>query len=324
MSLRILLAYDYDVGPETLEGLRALGLEPVFLPGADGQPGREDRFYDLDFDHVDAVICYRFFCYNDIARFPRLKFIQTTSHGIDHMPLDYIRAHGVTLCDARGVYGVPMAEYALCGVLQLYRNMPRYREQQRAHVWQMHWDARELGGRQVTLLGAGSVGRECAKRFAAMGCRCVGLCRHPADVPEGFAELRQISELDEVLPETDVLLVTLPLTGETRGIVDARRFALLKEGAVLVNIARGPVVDEGALLAALRGGRLSGAVIDVCETEPLPADSPLWDAPNLILTPHSCFIGEHNHRRFFELALKNTAAWLKTLQEEKCNETGSH
>lgn len=307
--MRLLIAKSVGFTPEMLDAIRGLGLEPCFLPGEETEP------YDLDFSDVDAVICYRFFCHNDIARFPKLKYIHTTSHGIDHMPLDYIRAHGITLCDARGVYGVPMAEFALGAVLALYKEMPAYYEKQRSRVWRFPERVRELGGRQVTLLGAGCVGAECAKRFSAMGCRCVGLCRHPVQGAEGFAEQRSIGELDAVLPETDILLVTLPLSDGTRGLMDARRLALLKEGAVLVNIARGPIVEEAALPAALQSGRLSGAAIDVFDTEPLPPDSPLWDAPNLILTPHSSFIGEHNPQRYFDLFYRNTGNWLDTLKE---------
>ena len=306
--MRILITRNTGFTPEMYEAIRELGLEPVFLPG------EEEMTYDTDFSDIDAVICYRFFVYNDISRFPRLKYIHTTSHGIDHMPLDYIRSHGITLCDARGVYGAPMAEYALCGVLQLYKSAPLLSAQQKAHRWEHPADIRELSGRRVTILGTGSVGSECAVRFTAMGCRCVGMCRHPGSAG-AFAEQRSIAELDAVLPETDILLITLPLTEETRGLMDARRFALLKEGAVLVNIARGPIVDAAAMRSALRSGRLSGAVVDVFDAEPLPADSPLWDEPNLILSPHSSFIGEHNPRRFFELVYRNTAAWLKTLQE---------
>jgi len=314
--MRILMARCAGFTPEMLEAIRKLGLEPVFLPGENGQPGDEEKTYDMDFSDIDAVICYRFFNYNDISRLPRLKYIHTTSHGIDHMPMDYIRSHGITLCDARGVYGVPMAEYALSAVLQLYKSAPLLSAQQRAHRWKHPAEVRELGGRQVTILGTGSVGTECAGRFTAMGCRCVGLCRHPGGMAAGFAQQRSIGELDAVLPETDILLITLPLTEETRGLMDARRFALLKEGAVLVNIARGPIVDEAAMLSALQSGRLSGAAADVFDVEPLPADSPLWDAPNLILTPHSSFIGEHNPQRFFDLVYRDTAAWLSSLQED--------
>jgi phosphoglycerate dehydrogenase-like enzyme len=310
--MKFLIARPVGFTPEMYEAIRALGLEPVFLPaGADGRPGPEEAAYEsVDFSDIDAVFCYRFFCYNDIARFPKLKYIHTTSHGLDHMPLDYIRAHGIRLCDARGVYGVPMAEYALGGVLQLYKAFPLLAAQQRDRVWRHPETVRELTGRQVTLLGAGSVGTECAKRFSAMGCRCVGLCRHPKDGAEGFDAQRGIDTLDALLPETDILLVTLPLTDETRGMLDARRFALLKDGAVLVNMARGHIVDEAAMAAALKSGRLSGAVVDVFDAEPLPADSPLWALPNCIVTPHSSFIGEHDPKRLFSLLYCNTVNWL--------------
>ena len=308
--MRLLLARRHGLTDDMLDAFRKLGLEPVFLPGENGIPGPESRYYDLDFSDIDAVICYIFFSYNDISRFPRLKYIHTTSHGIEHLPMDYIRSHNITLCDSRGVYGVPMSEHALSAVLQLYRAVPTFYERQKAHVWDISGEIRELGGRQVTLLGTGSVGTECARRFTAMGCRCVGLCRHPRNPAEGFAEQRNISELDAVLPETDILLITLPLSDETRGLIDARRFGLLKAGAILVNIARGPIVHADALLEALRSGRLFGAAVDVFDKEPLPADSPLWDAPNLILTPHSSYIGEHNPQRFFDLVYRDTVKWL--------------
>ena len=308
--MHILIAYMPGYNPETGEAFRKLGLTPVLLPEDVAQTGAEGKFWDMDFSDIDAVICCRLFLYNDIARFPKLKYIHTTSAGIDHMPLDYIRAHGITLCNARGVYSVPMAEFALSGVLQLYKAAPLFYGQQKAHVWKNYRELRELGGRQVTLLGAGSIATECARRFAAMGCRCVGLCRHPDPSAEFYADQRSIAELDAVLPETDILLIALPLTDETRGMMDARRFALLKEGAVLVNIARGAIVQTAALADALGGGRLSGAVIDVIDPEPLPADSPLWDAPNLILTPHNSFAGEHNPRRMFEVIYKDTVNWL--------------
>ena len=157
--MRLLIAKGVGFTEEMLAAIRGLGLEPCRLPG------EETETYDLDFSDVDAVICYRFFCHNDIARFPKLKYIHTTSHGIDHMPLDFIRAHGITLCDARGVYGVPMAEFALGAVLALYKEMPAYYEKQLSRVWRFPERVRELGGRQVTLLGAGSVGRSAQNAF---------------------------------------------------------------------------------------------------------------------------------------------------------------
>ena len=306
--MRMLMTHDVGFTPEMYDAFAAAGIEPVFLSGPDSQ-----SYDELDFSDIDAVFCYRFFCYNDISRFPSLKYIHTTSSGIDHMPLEYIRSHGIVLDNARGVYSVPMAEFALGAVLQLYKHMNRLRRQQAEHRWQMldAAETRELSGRVVTILGAGSVGTECAKRFSAMGCRCIGLCRHPRDA-EYFESVRRIDELDALLPETDILLLTLPLSDETRHIIDARRFGLLKPGAVLVNIARGPVADNAALLEALRSGHLSGALADVFDEEPLPPESPLWDVENLIVTPHSSFLGEHNPQRMFDLVYKDTVNWMKT------------
>ena len=303
--MRMLMAHAQGFTQEMFDAFAELGMEPVFLPGPEAQ------FYDLDFSDIDAVFCYRFFCYNDISRFPALKYIHTTSHGIDHMPLDYIASHGIVLENARGVYSVPMAEFALGAVLQLYKCSAQLRRQQGARTWRMLETTRELPGRLVTIVGAGSVGTACASRFSAMGCRCVGVCRHP-DPDAAFYETQMhIDRLNALLPQTDILLLTVPLTDETRHLMDARRFALLKPGAVLVNIARGPVVDTDAMADALRSGRLFGALADVFEEEPLPADSPLWELENLIITPHSSFIGEGNPQRMFELVYRDTADWLQ-------------
>ena len=303
--MRMLMAHAQGFTQAMFDAFSAAGVEPVFLPGPEAQT------YDTDFSDIDAVLCYRFFCYNEISRFPALRYIHTTSSGIDHMPLEYLRSHGITLDNARGVYSAPMAEFALGAVLHFYKCTERLRRQQCAHEWVMLESTRELPGRVVTILGAGSVGTECAKRFSAMGCRCIGLCRHPA-LTAYFEDVRHISELDALLPETDILLLTLPLTDETRGIIDARRLALLKPGAVLVNIARGPVADSAAVAEALRSGRLSGALLDVFDPEPLPPESALWEVENLLVTPHSSFIAEHNPQRMFELVYKDTVNWMQT------------
>ena len=304
--MRILFAYTPGFTEEMYREFEALGLEPVLLSGP------ETDHYELDFSDIELVVCYRFFLFNEIERFTALKYIHTTSSGIDHMPLDYIRSHGITLCNARGVYSEPMAEYALGSVLRFYRGAELLRAQQAAHRWETCRELRELSGKQVTILGAGSVGSECAKRFSVMGCSCVGLCRHPDKNAPHYTTQLHVDHLDEVLPETDILLLTLPLTDETRGIMDARRFSLLKEGAVLVNIARGPVADTAAMVEALASGRLSGAAVDVFDVEPLPEDSPLWDTENLIITPHNSFIGEHNPRRMFALIYQDTVNWLNS------------
>jgi len=308
--MNLLIAYAPDFTPEMYAALEALGYRLRFLPGDE-----RENYDDLDFSEVEAILCFRFFCYNDIARFPALRLIQLTSHGTDHLPHNTLRARGIRCFDARGTYGGPIAEFALCGVLQLYKCAPLFRAQQTAHLWLQNRALRELAGQTVCIVGTGSLGTECARRFSAMGCRVLGVCRHPR-AAAGFDEQLPLSALDDILPESDIVILTLPLTEETRGMIDARRFARMKSGAVLVNVARGPIVREAALIDALRSGHLSGAVIDVAEIEPLPTDSPLWDMDNVILTPHNSFAGSGNARRLFDLTYRN----LKAAMQEERNE----
>ena len=304
--MKFLMARSDGYTPEMLQKLEALGFEILFLDGG------EEKRYDMDFSDVDAVMCYVFFSYNDIRQFTSLKYIHTTSAGLDHMPMEYIREHNIRLCNAHDVYSVPIAEFVLGGVLQLYKDAPRLRELQRSHVWNKCSTLRELGGKKVCVIGAGSIGTEIAKRFTAMGCTVTGLCRHPAP-KQHYDAVVHIDALDEVLPESDVVISAVPLSAETRHLLNGARFARMKDGAVFVNISRGGVVETEALLEALRSKKLFGALIDVFEEEPLPPDSPLWDVENLILTPHSSFAGEYNTQRLFDLLYADTKAWVESL-----------
>ncbi len=256
---------------------------------------------------VEGIVCNGLFLYHSLDEFPRLRFLQLTSAGLDRVPLEALRARGVRVYNARGVYSAPMAEFALAGVLALCKRLRFFTDRQRERRWEKRRDLWELGGRRVTVLGCGSVGTECARRFAAFGCPVTGVDLFPRQDP-AYEAVRPLEELDGLLPETDVLVLTLPLTPETRGLLDARRLRLLKPGAILVNIARGPVADEAALIGALESGSLGGAVLDVFETEPLPADSPLWAMENLILPPHNSFVGEGNDARLSRLILENLRA----------------
>lgn len=256
---------------------------------------------------VEGIVCNGLFLCHAPEEFPNLRWVQLTSAGLDRVPLERMQARGIRLDSARGVYSVPMAEFALAGVLALYKQSRFFLEGQKARRWEKRRDLRELAGRTVTILGCGSVGTECARRFSAFGCRVLGVDLFPRE-DAAFAELLPLARLDSLLPETDIPVLTLPLTPETRGLLDARRLALLKPDSVLVNIARGPLVEEAALIAALREGRLSGAVLDVFEAEPLPPESPLWTLDNVILSPHNSFVGEGNNARLSRLILKNLAA----------------
>lgn len=250
---------------------------------------------------VQGVVCNGLFLHHPIEAFSNLRFIQLTSAGYDRVALDYVKAHGIELYNAAGVYSIPMAEFAVGGVLQLYKQSRFFWGNQKQHRWEKHRGLLELSGKTVCIVGCGNVGRECARRFAAFGCRVIGVNRTARTV-EGISALLP---LEEALPQSHVVVLTIALTEDTRHLMNGERFAMLREGAVLVNISRGAVVDEKALQAWLESSRSGGAVLDVFEEEPLPEDSPLWDSEKVLLSPHNSFVGDGVKERLTACIIEN-------------------
>ncbi len=255
-------------------------------------------------DWAEGAVCNGLFLYHRMEEFKNLRFIQLTSAGFDRVDMDYVNAQGIEIHNARGVYSIPMAEFAVSGVLELYKQARFFLENQQARRWEKHRGLLELFGRTVTIVGCGSVGTECAKRFKAFGCRVTGVDIAPRR-DDAYDAMLPIEKLDEALPASDVLVLTVPLTKATERLIDARRLKLMKDAAVVVNISRGKVIDETALAEKLRTRRLMGAVLDVFETEPIPASSPLWDLPNAILSPHNSFVGDGNGERLQRIILNS-------------------
>lgn len=254
------------------------------------------------YDWAEGVICNGLFLTHPIEQFTNLRYIQLTSAGFDRVDMDYVKSHGIEIHNARGVYSIPMAEFALCGVLQLYKQAAFFRENQRNHLWEKHRGLLELAGKNVLIVGCGSVGNECAKRFNAFGCKVTGIDLIPR-VDSLYSEMSPLDKLDNALEQADVVVLTLPLTEQTRHLIDNRKLSLTKDGATFVNIARGAIVDTEALLNHI--DRFTGAVLDVFEEEPLNKNSPLWEKPNIILTPHNSFVGERNGERLKEIIVSN-------------------
>ena len=161
---------------------------------------------------------------------------------------------------------------------------------------------KELFGKTATIVGCGSVGTECAKRFRAFGCRIEGINRSNRS-DEAYDRIQTSDKLDEILPVSDVLILAVPLTSDTEKLIDRKRLELLPENAVIVNISRGKIIDETALAELLKRGRIAGAVLDVFENEPLTEDSPIWSVPNLIATPHNSFVSEGNAQRLNDVVM---------------------
>lgn len=255
-----------------------------------------------DYSWVEGVICNGLFQYHQIEKFTNLKYIQLTSAGFDRVPMEYVKSCAIKINNAHGVYSIPMAEYVLAGVLELTKKMRFFADNQKAHKWEKHRGLVELAGKNVCIVGCGSVGIECAKRFAAFGCKVTGVARSERQ-QEYFDKVVKISDIDSVLPDMDVVVLAVPLTDETRGLMSKSRLALLSADTILVNVARGAIVDEKALIEVLPN--IFGAVLDVFTEEPLSSDSPLWDMENVIVTPHNSFVGEGNGERVDDAILRS-------------------
>ncbi len=252
---------------------------------------------------VEGVICNGLFLSHPIEQFVNLKYIQLTSAGFDRVPMDYVKTQEIGIYNARGVYSIPMAEFALSGVLTLYKQQRFFYEKQKQQEWEKHRGLLELSGKNVLIVGCGSVGSACAKRFAAFDATVWG-ADVVSDKKTYFEAVYSMDELYAILPQADIVVLTLPLTKETEHLFSARAFDAMREGAMLVNIARGGIVDTPALVAALQN-KLGGAVLDVFEDEPLGQESPLWTMENVILTPHNSFVGEGNGQRLASVILQN-------------------
>ncbi len=224
-----------------------------------------------------------------LSHMPNLHWVHSLSAGLDAFVSPELQARGCTLTNSRGIYAPAMAEYAVAGMVMLARGMPRYLEDQRGHVWRPPFMASgpELYGNRVSIVGYGEVGRHIARICRAMGME-VWASRRSAGLPNGepIDRLLSADAVDELLDGATFLVICAPLTAATRGLIGAAELRRLAPGAVVVNVARGGIVDESALVEALTDGHLAGAMVDVTETEPTPPESPVWDAPNLWLTPH--------------------------------------
>ena len=294
--MKLLVTGAWQCTKEQLCELEKLGNEVIFMQN------EKDKL-PVSPAEIEGVICNGLFLYHKIEEFVNLKYIQLTSAGFDRVPMDYVSEKGIEIHNARGVYSIPMAEFALSGVLQLYKQSKFFLKNQENHKWDKHRGLLELFDKNVCIVGCGNVGTECAKRFNTFGCNTYGVDLYPRQ-DENYEKMYALSEIDVAIEKADVLVLTLPLTEETKHWFDSEKFEKMKKGAVLVNIARGAVVDTGALIEALNS-KLGGAVLDVFEEEPLNENSPLWDLENVIITPHNSFVGEGNKERLWRVIKGN-------------------
>ena len=245
-----------------------------------------------------------------VRRCPRLRWVAATSAGageqVARAGLDQADLDRITFTSAAGVHAGPLAEFALFGLLSLVKEAAGLAAAKAARQWpERREPVGELAGRTVLVLGLGGIGRRVAELAAAFGMRVLGVRRHPDGELPGVDEVHPSSDLAKLLPQADAVVVTLPGTRETAGLVDAEALDLLPRGALVVNVGRGAVIDEDALVERLRSGHVGGAALDVFRTEPLPAASPLWRLDNVLISPHAAALSASENERIVELFRDN-------------------
>jgi phosphoglycerate dehydrogenase-like enzyme len=290
-------------------------VEPIFVPDP-GERLSPELMSQIEIatpppQDEDAPGARRF--YGSATRAPHLKWIHLPHAGIDDDVFGRLLDQGVRLTNVSGAMADPIAWSAIAGLLYLGRGFPHWAAGQQ----QSEWTPQALGAEPVDLreqtavvVGLGAIGSAVARLARALTLHVIGVRRSPAREGDPVDELVTPDALPTVLPRADWLIVTTPLTAQTRGLIDEAALDLLPRGARIVNVARGAIIDEPAMVARLADGRLGGAYLDVFAEEPLPETSPLWSMPNVIVTPHNSEAVRHPERRLDTYFLRNLQHWL--------------
>jgi len=293
--MNLLITGAWQQASEYVQSIREMGHVVMFLQN-------ESDELPCTYEWVEGVIGNGLFLMHPMEKFVNLKYIQLTSAGYDRVPIEYIENHNIEIFNARGVYSIPMAEYVVAVILNIYKHLDCFYQNQHKHIWEKRRDLEELSVKRVCILGCGSVGTECAKRLKSFGCKTIGI--DIIDVQNKyFDEIHLMSEMSSVIENADVVVITLPLTEETRHLFDAAMFSKLKDNCVLINIARGKIIDTEALIK--NAYRMKAVVLDVFEEEPLCENNVLWDLKNVFITPHNSFVGDKNGIRLSKLIIEN-------------------
>jgi phosphoglycerate dehydrogenase-like enzyme len=246
----------------------------------------------------------------------KLRWIHSTAAGVAQLMYPELRDSGILVTNPSGIFSVPMAEHTIGLLLALARNFPdSVRWQDRARwsqqeLWDKPQHLTELNGKVLLIVGYGSIGKEVAKRAKALDMRVWGVTRSGKGDRTHAEKIFAAAQLQEALPDADYVLIAAPETVETKHLIGAAQIARMKHGARLINVGRGSLLEEAALISALENGALGGAALDVVQTEPLPAESPLWKAPNLMLTPHTSAVSDRLWERETALLMELLERWF--------------
>lgn len=301
MKIKALFTYDY--GKENIKKIEQLGYDIKII-------NEKEVVYSDELKDIEVLVCYNPFQTLDIDKMKELKWIQLSSAGIDQLPSGYTRKSDIIVTNNRGGYSIPMGEWIVLKILELLKHSGKLYDNQKNKVWKMDTNILELYGKTVGFIGTGSIAEEAAKRLSGFDVNIMGLNTNGRD-SKYFHRCFPASSIDEMLALSDIVVITIPYTKETHHMINEDRLKSMREGVYIVNVARGSIIDEKSLIKNIQKGKVVGAALDVVEEEPLSSDSPLWELPNVIITPHNSWISELRNDRRFNLIYNNMERYAK-------------
>lgn len=260
-----------------------------------------------EINNADVLVTYDSFSRLDINQMKNLKYIQTTSVGIDQLPKQEIVEREIMVSNNRGGYSIPIGEWIVKSILDIYKNTVSFYKNQKNKVWQPDFTTKEVSGIRVGFLGTGTIAMEAAKRLKAFDVEVWG-GNTKGSIREYFDKCFSTSDLDEIFKSCDVVVASMPSTKETIGLVNKDKFELMKDGSVFINIGRGDLINQDDLIDCI--GKFRGVALDVFEEEPLCKDNKLWDFDNVIVTPHNSWWSDKNPDRVFDLVYNNLKKFI--------------
>ncbi|MGB7604029.1 MAG: phosphoglycerate dehydrogenase [Lutisporaceae bacterium] len=298
--MKVLFTYNY--GQEKMKAVSELGYELIYV-------NEKEISNSVEISDIDVLVCYNPFEKLDISLLKQLKWIQLSSIGIDQVPKQRVREQDIILTNNRSGYSIPMGEWIVMKILELLKNSKDFYRKQSERKWQIDTSILELYNKTVCFIGTGSIASEAAKRLQGFDTNIIGINTSGKNV-EYFNTCYPMSKLNHAISQSDIIVVSIPYTKETHHLINENNLSLFKNGASLINISRGSVIDESALAEALKKGNLRGAALDVFEEEPLSKDSPLWELDNVIITPHNSWLSEMRNERRYSIIYQNLKSFI--------------
>lgn len=302
--MKVLFTYNY--GQEAMEQVRQLGFDAEF------HDEKDIENYG-DYSDIEVLICYNPFKKINLKEFRSLKYILLSSIGFDQLPKEDVKRMNITVCNNKGGYSIPMGEWIVMKVLEMVKHSKSMYKTQQSRHWHMDTTITELYKKKILFLGTGTIATEAAKRLQGFDMDIIGLNTMGTET-EYFDTCYPISTANEQIKTADAVVIALPLTPKTKGLFGKEQIDSLQKHAVLVNIARGEIIDEAYLIDALKKNSFQAAALDVFHQEPLPEDHPLWTMENVVVTCHNSWISEQRNQRRFDTIYKNLSALSENKQ----------